>query len=276
MHPYEPLTFMLFFICFSLGTLSYLLFPFSRYEFWGYLGTGLFTLGFIFLTSNLVLRTIASGRAPFSNLYESLLIFTWGIVFFLLMYQYSARLFLLGTVVAPLVVVLLLMAAKAHNRITDLMPALKSPWMIYHVSTAIVAYGAFTVSFGLAVIYLVRDYLERAFPCHRLLKDLPSLDELDFMIYRAISTGFPFMGLLIITGAIWADYAWGSYWRWDPKEVWSLITVLIYSIYFHMRFVKKLRGRAGAVIAVAGFLSVAICYLGVNLVFAGIHSYGSR
>jgi len=276
MHPFEPLTYLILFICFSLGTCAYLFYPFFRYDFWGYFGLMAFRIGFFFTTLNLAFRTIASGRAPFSNLYESIIIFVWGIALFLIIFQSSRKMYILGTVIAPVVMLLLLMSMRVDNQIRELMPALRSQWMVYHVSTAIVAYGAFTISFGFAVLYLLREYLERKGRQVAVLSLIPEYHLLDSLIHRSIAVGFPFMALLIITGAIWADYAWGSYWRWDPKEVWALITSLIYAVYLHLRFTMKWRGHIGAVVAVIGFISVIICYMGVNLFFAGLHSYGSK
>ncbi len=276
MHPYEPATYIILFICFSLGTCAYLIYPFTRYDFWGLAGFAAFLAGFIFTTSNLVFRTMAAGRPPFSNLYESILIFIWGIVLFLIIFQASMKIYMLGTIISPFVMLLLLLSMKVENQIRELMPALKSPWMVYHVSTAIVAYGAFTISFGFAVLYLLREYLEKKEKHGALLSLMPECPLLDKLIYGSIAAGFPFLALLIITGAIWADYAWGSYWRWDPKEVWALITALIYAVYLHLRFVMKWRGRTCAIVAVIGFVSVIICYIGVNLFFAGLHSYGSK
>jgi len=276
MHPFEPLTYLILFICFSLGTCAWLIYPFTRYDFWGIAGFWAFTAGFVFTTANLVFRMMAAGRLPFSNLYETILIFIWGIAFFLIVYQLSRKIFVLGTVIAPVVMLLLLMSTRVDNEIRELMPALKSPWMAYHVSTAIVAYGAFTISFGFAVLYLLREHLQRKGKNEKLRSLIPDCQVLDRLIYQSIAIGFPFMALLIITGAIWADYAWGSYWRWDPKEVWALITALIYAVYLHLRIAMKWRGRAGAIVAVIGFISVVICYMGVNLFFAGLHSYGSK
>jgi len=276
MHPFEPATYLILFICFSLGTCAYLIYPLTRYDFWGIFGFLAFIAGFIFTTSNLVFRTITAGRPPFSNLYESILIFVWGIALFLIIFQASRKMYILGAVIAPVLIMLLLMSTRVDNQIRELMPALKSPWMVYHVSTAIVAYGAFTISFGFAVLYLLREYLERKGRQAAVLSLIPECQHLDRLIYQSIAVGFPFMALLIITGAIWADYAWGSYWRWDPKEVWALITALIYAVYLHLRLAMKWRGHIGAVVAVIGFVSVIICYLGVNLFFAGLHSYGSK
>lgn len=274
--PIEFIIFIIFFTAFSLGTISYLIYGLTRYNFWGILGSGLFGLGLLFTTFYLVQRYFSSGRAPFSNLFESLLIFAWGIALLMLIFLIPGRLYLLGTIVSPLVTALMLMSLRTDWHVHELPPALQSPWMVYHVSTAIVAYGSFAVSFGFAVMYLIRERLERRSPGSRLLSALPPAGVLDRMICRSIALGFPFLALLIVTGAIWADFAWGAYWRWDPKEVWALITALIYAAYLHGRFTRPWNGRLNAIIAIIGFVSVIICYIGVNLYFSGIHSYGSK
>ena len=150
------------------------------------------------------------------------------------------------------------------------MPALRSSWLGIHVSSAIIAYGAFGVSCAVSLVFLCRT---------RLLKNkawesyIPEEETLDRISYRAVSLGFLFLTFVMITGAIWAERAWGSYWSWDPKETWSLITWIIYAAYLHLRMNRGWRGKRAAVFAVVGFVCVLFTYVGVNTLLPGLHSY---
>ena len=150
------------------------------------------------------------------------------------------------------------------------MPALQSNWLGFHVSTAIIAYGAFGVSCVLGVIFLLRERMKTS---GFLDQHIPSREKLDMLSYRSVSLGLLFLTFTIITGAIWAKRAWGTYWNWDPKETWSLITWIIYAIYLHLRLNKGLRGRKSAIFAALGFAAVIFTYVGVNTLLAGLHSY---
>ena len=150
-------------------------------------------------------------------------------------------------------------------------PALKSYWLVFHVITAILAYGAFAVSFGLGLMYILKTYYEE-----NVLKvelRLPPAMVLDELSYKIIIFGFSFLTLVIITGAIWANYAWGTYWSWDPKETWSLITWIIYAGYLHARLMLEWRGKRAAWLAILGFVAILFTFFGVNYLLPGLHSY---
>lgn len=276
MHPLEPVTFKIFFVLYFLSFVGYIIFAITKRESLGKVATYLLGAGFLINTVNLLVRGLAAGRVPFSNLYESLLIFMAGIALCLLWFTVRWRIYLLGAIILPIVLGMAVYSLTVERSIESLMPALKSEWMIYHVSTAIVAYGAFTISFGISLLYILREYLEKRDSRSRLLDLIPDLDRLDTLIYRVIAFGFPFLVLLIITGAIWAEKAWGQYWSWDPKETWSLITMFIYAGFLHARCFLKWRGRTCALFAIVGFISVIFCYIGVNRFLPGLHSYGGK
>ena len=226
--------------------------------------------GFALHTISIVVRGINAGRLPLSNQFEFATAFAWGIVLcfmiFVKVYSFNA----LGTVTAPLAFLVMGYAAMQSRDIHELMPALQSTWLAFHVSTAIIAYGSFGVSFGVAIIFLFRKKLiSSAFS----REHFPDETTLDTISYKAVSLGFLFLTLCIITGSIWAKRAWGSYWSWDPKETWSLITWIIYAIYLHLRFNKGWKGRKSALFAALGFLCVIFTYVGVNTLLVGLHSY---
>ncbi len=204
-------------------------------------------------------------QAPLSNRYESLVFFAWSLpAVGLLAFRKNLQGWL-GAVVSMLACLLLAYASfGADADIRPLMPALKSNWLLIHVMTAFLGYAAFSVAFGAALLYLVKDRRPQAL--------LPTLPLLDRLMYRAIMLGFLLLTFGILTGAVWAETAWGKYWSWDPKETWSLITWLIYASMLHARLLKGWQGRRIAWLALLGFLAVIFTYLGVNYL-PSLHAY---
>lgn len=276
MHPLEAPTFQIALILYVVSMALYFVHLFKGSALAERLGLGALATGFLVQTANLGFRTLQAGRAPFSNLYESLLVFAWGAALSLLILQLARRTPAACAVVLPVITAALGYATTINARIEPLMPALQSPWMVYHVFAAILAYGAFAVAGGLGVLYLFRNWLERMGARTALLSRMPSLEVLDSLTYSVIAFAFPFMVLVLITGAVWAQKAWGTYWQWDPKETWALITTLVYAGYLHSRQMMRWRGVPSAWFAVIGFLVVIFCYLGVNLFLSGLHSYGAQ
>ncbi len=221
---------------------------------------------FIFLTSTLVLRFVATGHGPFSNMYEFSLAFGWGGLACYLYFErrYHAR--VLALLVLPVVLGLLAYATTVGSEVRPLVPALQNNLLLtVHVAVAMMAYGAFSVAFGAAVLYLIQR--------HDTVGWLPKSAVLDEVGYKAVMLGFPLMALTIILGAVWADIAWGSYWSWDPKETASLVTWFVYGGYLHARVLRGWRGTRSAWLLVLGFAATLFTYYG-NLFFGGLHSYG--
>ncbi|MFO8083294.1 MAG: c-type cytochrome biogenesis protein CcsB [Desulfobacterales bacterium] len=226
-----------------------------------------------------VLRWIESyqmgiGRAPLSNLYESLVFFamTIAIIYLIVEQKYQNR--IMGAFTFPLAFLAMAYASLSPNisdRIQPLVPALKSNWLIVHVVTCFIGYAAFAIAFGMSIMYILRkrDQAERP-----LLKRLPDPKILDELTYQLVMFGFLFLSIGIITGAVWANSAWGRYWGWDPKETWSLITWFVYSTLIHARMMRGWHGKKIAWLSIAGFMAVMFTYFGVNLL-PGLHSYGA-
>ena len=213
------------------------------------------------------------GRAPLSNLYESLVFFSLTIALFYLYMErrYSNR--FLGVFAAPLAFLSIAYASLSPNisdRIQPLIPALKSNWLIVHVVTCFLGYAAFAVAFAISIMYLIRS--RRPDGKELLLLSFPGLTVLDEMTHQMVVSGFLFFTAGIITGAVWANSAWGSYWSWDPKETWSLITWFIYATLLHARMMRGWYGKRIAYISIIGFCAVIFTYFGVNLL-PGLHSY---
>lgn len=211
------------------------------------------------------------GRIPLTNQYESMVLFAWATatVYILLELRYKRR--IIGAFVAFIPFLSLGIGSLLFDTtIRPLVPALQSNWLTAHVITCFLGYAAFAVSFGVSLLYILRQRLNSM---GSLAKMLPSDELLDHLNYRAIATGFPFLSLGIITGAIWADMAWGTYWSWDPKETWSLITWLIYAAFLHARLSRGWRGKRTALLSVVGFVATLFTYFGVNFLLSGLHSY---
>lgn len=224
--------------------------------------------GFVLQTGALVVRTIESGHAPFANLFESLVFFSWTIILIYFFIEYKYKLKALGVFVTPLAFLSMGYASllpKAYREIEPLVPALQSRWLEIHVITCFLGYAAFAIAFTIGIMYLLKDRFK--------IEKLPAMDLLDDVSYKSITFGFSFLALGIITGAIWANYAWGSYWSWDPKETWALVTWFIYAGYLHARRTAGWRGKKCVYLNVIGFIAVLFTYFGVNFLLSGLHSY---
>jgi ABC-type transport system involved in cytochrome c biogenesis permease subunit len=218
-----------------------------------------------FLGAFLIFRTIATGHGPFANMYEFSIAFAFGILaaYYWFETRYHQR--ILALVALPVALALMLYALSIPSTIEPLVPALQNNLLLsVHVATAIVAYGSFTIAFAASVLFLIQPAGGRW--------GLPKPEVLDEIGYKAIVVGWPFLTLVIILGAVWADVAWGRYWGWDPKETASLVTWLIYGAYLHARVVRGWRGSKAAWLLIIGFGATLMTYFG-NLFFGGLHSY---
>jgi cytochrome c-type biogenesis protein CcsB len=283
------------------------------------LGTTGMAIANLTIAALLSARWIDAGYFPLSNLYESLFFLAWGITAVHLVAEQMSRSRLVGTVTAPVAMGITAFAALSlpgNMQVAEpLVPALKSNWLMMHVSVMLISYAALMVGALMAIAFLVvtrgqaielrgssvgtgayRDAtirIQRPAPRqdpayssgNTALLTAPAIatlspqrlslaDTLDNISYRIIGLGFPLLTIGIIAGAVWANEAWGSYWSWDPKETWALITWLVFAAYLHARITRGWQGRRPAILAASGFLVVWICYLGVNILGKGLHSYG--
>nr|YP_010886907.1 cytochrome c heme attachment protein [Aucuba chinensis]YP_010886994.1 cytochrome c heme attachment protein [Aucuba confertiflora]WJH15417.1 cytochrome c heme attachment protein [Aucuba chinensis]WJH15504.1 cytochrome c heme attachment protein [Aucuba confertiflora]WJH15678.1 cytochrome c heme attachment protein [Aucuba chinensis subsp. omeiensis] len=267
---------------------------------------------FFCITGLLATRWIYSGHFPLSNLYESLIFLSWSFSIIHIVPYFKKKKNYLSTITAPSVIFTQgfvtsgLLIEIHQSRI--LVPALQSEWLIMHVSMMILGYAALLCGSLLSVALLVITFRKnRKIFCksNRLLNESfffgeieymnerdnvlrnisffsaknyyrsQLIQQLDYWSYRVISLGFLFLTIGILSGAIWANEAWGSYWNWDPKETWAFITWIVFAIYLHTRTNKNLQGANSAIVASIGFFIIWICYFGVNLLGIGLHSYGS-
>jgi len=245
----------------------------------GVLGTWVALLGLIGNTAGIGMRWVESyrmgiGHAPLSNLYESLVFFalTITLLYLFIERRYGNR--VIGAFTMPLAFMAMAYASLSPNisdRIQPLLPALKSNWLTVHVVTCFIGYAAFAIAFGLALMYLIKkgdDGHEDT-----ILSRVPHRRILDELNHQMVLFGFLFLSAGIISGAVWANSAWGRYWGWDPKETWSLITWLLYAALLHQRLRVGWRGKKAAIMAIVGFGAVLFTFLGVNLLLGGLHTY---
>jgi cytochrome c-type biogenesis protein CcsB len=279
----------------------------------GYYLVALANLGITLILGS---RWLDNGYFPLSNLYESLLFFTWGVTILTVLLEYKTNLFLIGAVTTPLSMFVTAFATlslpEGMQKAAPLVPALKSNWLMMHVSIMMLSYSTLISGSLLAILFLTltkgndiqlkgssfgtseskenknysRDvtlsslvsgdnlYINSKQLEKSSFTKLTLLESLDNLSYRIIGLGFPLLTIGIISGAVWANEAWGSYWSWDPKETWALITWLVFAAYLHARITKAWQGKKPAILASLGFVVVWICYLGVNFLGKGLHSYG--
>ncbi len=268
----ENILFTLVMLCDFAAMVLYFLFIAVKREHLSRTAVLLQSLGLVLHTAALICRGIGAGRLPLTNQYEFATSFAWGLSLVSLIFVWKFRFPVLGAFSAPVTFLVIGYAAMQSREVRELMPALRSRWLFFHVSTVIVAYGAFGVAFVVSVIFLLRGRLEKG---SFLDAHIPGNEELDMISYRSAALGLLFLTFTILTGAIWAERAWGSYWSWDPKETWSLVTWIVYAVYLHLRLRRGWQGKAAAAFAVVGFVCVLFTYAGVNTFLPGLHSYAT-
>ena len=250
-------------------------------------------------------RWIVAGYFPLSNLYESLLFLTWTLLTIYLYFENKTKSKLMGAVLIPVALLITgfanLTLSPDMQKASPLVPALQSNWLMMHVSMMMLSYATLIMGSLLCILFLViskyqdidlRLVDESSLPLYNVMLDyyeaklfspsdeiaelgkLKLLQSLDNWSYRIIGLGFPFLTIGIIAGGVWANEAWGSYWSWDPKETWALITWIVFATYLHSRITKGWEGKKTAVLGSVGFFVIWICYLGVNFLGKGLHSYG--
>ena len=218
----------------------------------------LMAFGILCLSLYIGMRWHIAGRPPFSNMFESLVVLSWAIAATSVFIDIKYRIKNITALTALMSLLTIGYASLLDKEIMPLLPALKSNWLTIHVLTCFVGYAALTVAFVSSAVLLCRKKEDA---------------KLDIVSYKMIAFGFLFLTLGVITGAVWANSAWGTYWSWDPKETWSLITWFIYAIYLHVRLNRGRKGKPAAWLSVIGFLAMLFTYIGVNYLLPGLHSY---
>ena len=263
------------------------------------------------ITANAILffilcsRWIVAGYFPLSNLYESLLFLTCMLLTIYLYIETKTKSKLIGSILIPVTLLINgfanLTLSPEMQKSSPLVPALQSNWLMMHVSMMLLSYGTLIMGSLLCILFLVISRFKEidlkiidnsSLPLYNIMLDyyeakllspsteiselgkLKLLQSIDNWSYRIIGLGFPFLTIGIISGGVWANEAWGSYWSWDPKETWALITWLVFATYLHARITKGWEGKKTAILGSLGFFVIWVCYLGVNFLGKGLHSYG--
>jgi cytochrome c-type biogenesis protein CcsB len=241
------------------------------------IGMSLTWLAFLTLLLGVVLRGVWAGRVPWGNMYEFSITAALGVLGVFLAMSIRRDLRWLGLfVVTPTLLWLGLAVTVLYTEAAQLVPALKSYWLLIHVSAAIICFGAFTFATATAGLALVRRHKERKAGTTDIVgwaSRLPSGERLEVLTNRVIAFAFPLWTFAVVAGAIWAENAWGRYWGWDPKETWAFITWVVYAAYLHARSTAGWRGNKATWIALAGYSTFIINYFGVNIFASGLHSY---
>lgn len=267
----ESTMFLITFIVYIAAAFFYFTFLFSKKENWAKIGFQFALVGLVIHTAALLWRTVESGHAPFTNMYESLSFMAWASILAYIIIEWMFKIKKAGPYFMLIVIGLMALASSPlmPSEAAPLMPALQSYWLWLHVSVTLIGEAFFAVAFVTSIMYLIADSKEK-----KGVKTGLSAEKLDSISYRCVAIGFPLFTLGgLVFGMVWAYKAWGSYWSWDPKEVWSLITWFVFALYLHTRLVMGWKGRRSAIIAILGFLAALFTYFGVNYLLAGLHSY---
>jgi cytochrome c-type biogenesis protein CcsB len=228
--------------------------------------------GFLCHLAYFALRWSESGRIPITGFFEAANFLGMGIILVFLIMEFRFKIAALGSFMLPLVVILMMPVLVLSGDITVLNPVLKSGWLGVHTSLAVLGDAAFAFAFIISIMYLVQERQLKSKHLGAIFHRLPSLDIMDTLSYKALTLGWPLFTLGMITGSIWANSAWGTYWSWDPKETWSLITWVIYLVLLHLRTIGW-RGRKMAYLSIIGFVFVMVSFFVVSRVNIGKHTF---
>ncbi len=251
----------------------------------------------LFIALQLISRWIISGHFPISNLYESLYFLVWGLSLGQLLVEKEYPTPIIPAIAIPIELLTIAFACfvlpEDLKLSSNLVPALRSSWLVMHVSVVMLSYAALIIGslLSASVLFINNSQplqlrssstgvgglkISNSYSTNNVIEPInfSHSEELDTLSYRSILVGFVLLTLGLITGAIWANEAWGTWWSWDPKETWAFISWLFYAAYLHMRISRGWQGRRPALLATSGFFIVLICYIGVNFLGVGLHSYG--
>ncbi len=230
-------------------------------------------IGFLFHTGNIIVRYVQGGHIPVTNMHEATSFFSWCILLLFFFHEFRYKLGMLSSFIMPIVFLFMFSSSIFPREIKVLSPVLQSYWFGIHIILAFLGDAAFAMACGIGIMYLLQERFVKTKRLGGLFQKLPSLQVLDEINYHLITLGFPLLTFAMITGVIWANSAWGTYWRWDPKEVWSLITWLIYALVLHLRLTLGWRGKKAAILSIAGFIIVIFAFLGVSFILKGQHTF---
>jgi cytochrome c-type biogenesis protein CcsB len=259
-----------------LSTIGYLLYLFIQKDYLQKSGFYLLVAGFLCHTAEIGFRFVRSGHFPAGNLHETLSLAGWTIAGVFLLFQRRSGLKILGVYAAPLITFAMIIAARLPNVPKETGNLLNNLWLVTHVVAIFIGEAALALACGAGLLYLVQENAIKSKHRGFFFKRLPSLELLDSTGYACIVTGFTMLTFGLITGLIYAKSVWGRFWSWDPKEVWSGITWILYAVLLHQRLTVGWRGRRAAIMAIIGFAVILFTFLGVNFLLKGHHGVFTR
>ena len=258
-----------------IATAGFLFFIIKRDKKVGYWSHRILLVGFALNSIYLALCYYDLGAVPALTFKSSLTFFSWTIIAAYIIFQAKFRIMVLGSFVVPFSAFLMIISSTIPISTITVRPIFKSFWLPLHVTTSLLGNGIFAIAFIAGIMYLIQEHQIKSKRLGSFYSRLPSLNILDSLNYHAISYGFLFLTIGMITGSIVAQGVHGSYWRWDPKEVWSLITWLCYAVLLHQRMAVGWRGRRSALISIGCFFVLIFTFIGVNFLMEGYHSFES-
>ena len=268
--------FLVVIIFYMLSTIGYLIYLFLQKDYLQKTGFYLLAAGFLCHTVEMGYRFVQSGHFPVSNLHETLSLAGWTLAGVFLLFQDRYRLKILGIYAAPLITIVMVIAARLPNLPSKTHTILNSFWLIVHVVAIFIGEASLALACGAGLLYLLQENAIKSKQRGFFFKRLPSLELLDNTGYACIVTGFAMLTFGLITGLIYAKSVWGRFWSWDPKEVWSGITWILYAVLLHQRLTVGWRGRRAAIMAIIGFAVILFTFLGVNFFLKGHHGEFTR
>ncbi len=271
----DTIAFRLTLVAYLLSTAGFLVFVIRRDKRFGRWAHRILVLGFGLNSVYLALGYYQIGAVPALDLKTSLSFFSWTIICAYLLFHLRFRIMVLGSFVVPFSTFLMILSSTIPVSSISVRPVFRNFWFPVHVTTSLLGDGIFAIAFIAGIMYLIQESQIKSKRLGPLYTRLPSLNRLDSLNYHALSYGFLFLTIGMITGSLVAQGAHGSYWKWDPKEVWSLITWICYALLLHQRLAAGWRGRRSALMSIGCFIILVFTFLGVNFLMEGYHSFES-
>ncbi|MFP3870353.1 MAG: c-type cytochrome biogenesis protein CcsB [Syntrophobacteria bacterium] len=260
-------------LLYAVGTVGYLIYIIRSKQVIHRIACGILLAGFLVHSIGLVLLVSHIEQIPVTTLQQTLSFFAWAIVGSYLAVQLKFNIRTLGAFVSPFAVIFMLLSSAIPRQLVPASGLFKSFWLMLHVGTMFVGNAVFAVAFCAGIMYLLQERQIKTKSFGLLYHRLPSLEMLDSVNYVCLTFGFPLITLGLISGFVYAGAVWRSYWQWDPKEILSVITWLIYAVLLHERLAVGWRGRKAAIMAIIGFSAILVTFLGVSIMLKGHHSF---
>lgn len=260
-------------LLYAVGTVGYLIYVIRTEKAIHRIAYGFLLAGFLSHTLGLAMLVSQIRQMPVTTLPQTFSLFAWAIVGSYLAFQLKFNIRILGTFVSPLAVVFMLLSSAIPGRVIPTSQLFKSVWLTLHVATMFLGNAIFALAFCAGIMYLLQERQIKTKSFGLLYRRLPSLEVLDSLNYVCLTFGFPLITIGLISGFVYAGAVWRSFWHWDPKEILSVVTWLIYAVLLHERLAVGWRGRRAAIMAIIGFSAILLTFVGASIILKGHHSF---